>query len=504
MTGLPSGWMSGPLSDFIMPRGEKVLPADRPELPFIGMDHVEAHTTRIIGSIPAARMKSSASRFSKGDVLYGRLRPYLNKVAQPQFDGLASAEFIVFSGNELIEARFLLHRLNSQDFVNFASHLNEGDRPRVAFDQIGDFQLLVPPPTEQRRIVARIEAVFDEIDQGVGSLRAAKSAIDFYRRSLLKSAFEGSLTADWRAENADRLESPEALLARIQNERDARYMATLENWYEELATWRAGGEKGKKPAKPKRPKNYPSELTNLRISLPDLPFGWTWAHLGWCSMGPEYGTAAKSSNEGAVPVIRMGNLQRGRIDWGSLAFTSNPDEIDKYSLHSGDVLFNRTNSPDLVGKTSIYKGERPALFAGYLVRVNQVDEIASGPYVNYFLNSPLAREYGNTVKTDGVNQSNINGTKLQEYPFPHCSSAEQAVIVNFLDAKLNAADAMEAEIDVALTHADVLRQSILKKAFSGGLVSQDPSDESVSALLDRINAEHAPASVAKKQRSTHA
>ena len=158
MRDLPRGWTSGPLSEFIQPRGERVIPANFPELPFVGMDHVEAHTTRIIGSIPAGRMKSNASRFSKNDVLYGRLRPYLNKVAQPQFDGLASAEFIVFSGNELIEPGFLRHRLNSTDFVGFASDLNEGDRPRVAFDQIGDFELLVPPPSEQRRIVEKIEA----------------------------------------------------------------------------------------------------------------------------------------------------------------------------------------------------------------------------------------------------------------------------------------------------------------------------------------------------------
>ena len=128
MTELPEGWASGPLSDFIQPHGDRVSPADIPDLPFIGMDHVEAHTMRITGSIPAGRMKSSAARFFRNDVLYGRLRPYLNKVAQPRFDGLASAEFIVFRGNALIDPAFLRHRLNARDFVSFASHLNEGDR----------------------------------------------------------------------------------------------------------------------------------------------------------------------------------------------------------------------------------------------------------------------------------------------------------------------------------------------------------------------------------------
>ena len=488
MTALPSGWTSGPLSNFIQPRGEKVVPAKLPDLPFVGMDHVEAHTTRIIGSVPAGRMKSNASRFSKGDVLYGRLRPYLNKVAQPQFDGLASAEFIVFSGNELIEASFLRHRLNARDFVSFASHLNEGDRPRVAFDQIGNFEVLVPPPSEQRRIVKRIEALFDEIDRGVESLRAAKNAITLYRQSLLKSAFEGRLTADWRAQNPDKLDSPDALLDRIREERESRYQAALNEWEQADAEWRKGGKKGRKAAKPKRLKRYPLDRSGLQLAFPELPHGWAWSHLGCCSTGPEYGTAAKSSTQGEVPVVRMGNIQNGRIDWSNLVYTSDKDEIAQYSLQSGDVLFNRTNSPELVGKTAIYQGERTALFAGYLVRVNQIGEIASGPYVAYFLNSPRAREHGKSVKTDGVNQSNINGTKLQEYPFPICSPAEQAEIVRLLDTRFEAAAMLDREIGASLVRADALRQSILRKAFAGQLVPQDPDDEPASALLGRIQA----------------
>jgi len=126
-----------------------------------------------------------------------------------------------------------------------------------------------------------------------------------------------------------------------------------------------------------------------------------------------------------------------------------------------------------------------------LVRVNQIEQIASGPYVTYFLNSPLANEHGKGVKTDGVNQSNINASKLQEYPFPYCPSAEQAEIVSLLDARLDAADALEAEIDAALRRAAALRQSILRKAFSGQLVPQDPSDEPAGVLLKRAKAEKA-------------
>ena len=211
-------------------------------------------------------------------------------------------------------------------------------------------------------------------------------------------------------------------------------------------------------------------------------------------------SAAKSSTQGEVPVVRMGNIQNGRIDWDDLVYTSDKAEIARYSLRPGDVLFNRTNSPELVGKTAIYRGERPALFAGYLVRVNQIGQVASGPYVAHFLNSPRAREHGKSVKTDGVNQSNINGTKLQEYPFPSCSPAEQAEVTRILDARLEAAEALDKQIDTSFARADALRQSILKKAFSGELVSQDPDDEPAQALLARIRASRGGDSTTKPRR----
>ena len=351
------------------------------------------------------------------------------------------------------------------------------------------FEIPIAPTNEQHRIVERIESLFDEIHRGLESLREAKRTIGLYRQSLLKSAFDGRLTADWRAGNSDKLESPDALLARIREQRQNSYKAALHDWERALSQWRKGGGKGKRPAKPKVPKRYLPDHSGLHLALPELPHGWAWSHLGCSSTGPEYGTAAKSSSQGEAPVVRMGNIQNGRIDWSDLVYTSDMEEIARYSLQPGDVLFNRTNSPELVGKTAIYRGERPALFAGYLVRVNQIIQIASGPYVAHFLNSPRARKHGKSVKTDGVNQSNINGTKLQEYPFPFCSLAEQAEIVRILDARLEAAETLDAEIDASLVRAESLRQSILNKAFEGQLVPQDPTDEPASALLARIRAE---------------
>lgn len=133
-----------------------------------------------------------------------------------------------------------------------------------------------------------------------------------------------------------------------------------------------------------------------------------------------YGTATKSHPQGRMPVLRMGNLQNGEIDWSALAFTSDSNEIQKFKLAPMTVLFNRTNSPELVGKAAIYRGSRPAIFAGYLIRINHEQELHP-EYLNYCLGSFDARAWCRAVKTDGVSQSNINAQKLAQYEIPFCS-----------------------------------------------------------------------------------
>ena len=133
---------------------------------------------RLLATVPAGEMKSAGVHFQVGDVLYGRLRPYLNKVLRPLFEGLSSAEFIVFPPSPSIDQQFLQYVLNSSPFVSFASHLNEGDRPRVDFEQIGNFELALPPLAEQRRIVAEIEKHFANADPSCGALEASSKKLD--------------------------------------------------------------------------------------------------------------------------------------------------------------------------------------------------------------------------------------------------------------------------------------------------------------------------------------
>ena len=179
---------------------------------------------------------------------------------------------------------------------------------------------------------------------------------------------------------------------------------------------------------------------------------------------PIYGTSAKSQKEGKIPVLRMGNIQAGQIDWENLVYTSNDAEIQKYSLNKYDVLFNRTNSPELVGKTAIYLGEREAIFAGYLIRV-RCKNMLNPKFLNYHLNSPFAKNYCLEVKSDGVSQSNINAQKLLAYPLNLPSLEEQNYITQAVEKHLNFANQLEAQVNAALERVNLMTQAILAKGF---------------------------------------
>ena len=219
----------------------------------------------------------------------------------------------------------------------------------------------------------------------------------------------------------------------------------------------------------------------------DQIHNWPIVSLKEVATGFNYGSSAKSQAEGEVPVLRMGNLQGGKLDWTDLVYTSDKSEIEKYLLEPGDVLFNRTNSPELVGKTSIFRGERKSIYAGYLIRIKGSKHL-DNEYLNLQLNSPHARDYCWKVKTDGVSQSNINAKKIQAYEFELPPIQEQREIVRRVESLFTLADVVEKQYLEAKKRIDRLTQSLLAKAFRGELVPQDPNDEPAAELLQRIQA----------------
>ena len=217
---------------------------------------------------------------------------------------------------------------------------------------------------------------------------------------------------------------------------------------------------------------------------------WEEKTIGEICSSLKYGTSKKSSDDGEVVVLRMGNLQNGEIDWSNLAYTSDEEDIKKYLLKSGDVLFNRTNSPELVGKTSIYRGEMPAIYAGYLIKLDYEKNIVVGDYLNYYLNSSKAKEYYMQVKTDGVSQSNINAKKIGEFEIPLSSLSEQHEIVRLIDDLLARERSAQQATEQALASIDLMKKSILARAFRGELGTNKASEASALELLRQVLAEN--------------
>ena len=245
-----------------------------------------------------------------------------------------------------------------------------------------------------------------------------------------------------------------------------RIVALLDTVFTDLEKTRAKTEQNLKNAR----ELFDNYLQQIFTKKGD---GWVETTLGKLCEKMEYGTSSKSESDGDIPVLRMGNIQCGILDWEKLKYTSNKDDIDKLLLKENDVLFNRTNSPELVGKSAIYRNEMPAIFAGYLIRIHRKEDLLDANYLNYYLNSNFARTFGFSIMSHSTNQANINGTKLKSYPINIPNIVEQSNFGNrFRELELEIIK-IESIYKKKLLKIDELKKSILQKAFSGELTQTE-------------------------------
>jgi type I restriction enzyme S subunit len=335
----------------------------------------------------------------------------------------------------------------------------------------------LPPFAEQIRITTRADELLSDLDAGVSALERARANLKKYRAAVLKAAVTGELTADWRAAHPH-VEPATELLDRILVERPRKWEA------DQQAKFDASGKTPPKGWQTRYPEPAPPDATGLS----ELPLGWCWASVEQVSEHVQYGSSAKANSDSSgVPVARMGNIRDGQLVMDDVKFLPHDHtEFPGLFLDAGDLLFNRTNSAELVGKTAVYRGNpSPCSFASYLIAVRFLAG-CSADLVSYFINSALGRLWVKSVASQQCGQANVNGTKLQALAIPLPPLAEQETIVAEVEQQLSDIAATEDYIAASLKRAGRLRQSILKEAFAGRLVPQDPADEPASALLDRI------------------
>lgn len=400
-----------------------------------------------ITSDSAARAKYS---LRPGDLVFARTGATTGKsfLIRDTPNAVFASYLIRVRPSSKVDPAFLYHFFQSRDYWEQISDNVAGSaQPNCNASKLAQLDLPLPSVAEQQRIVAKLEEVLGRVRGCQERLDKVPKILKRFRQSVLATACSGRLTADWR-EQHDHLAKIDATIECIHKRR---------------------GKTANSPAQSARVKGIYQEIEEGDAG--ELPESWRFVRLSKLCNSFDYGTSAKSQPSGDIPVLRMGNIQNGEIDWTDLVYTSDSREIANYLLKPNTVLFNRTNSPELVGKTAIYRGERPAIFAGYLIRANPELEL-DAEYLNLCLNTANAKEFCMSVKTDGVSQSNINAQKLGAFELPFCSIEEQREIVKRVGTLFAQADRIAAVLDRARSKVSGMTPSLLAKAFKGELVSQ--------------------------------
>lgn len=366
----------------------------------------------------------------------------------------------------------------------------------LKFNDYLQIEIPTAPLNEQKRIVAKIEELLSELDNGIAALITAREQLKVYRQAVLKHAFEGQLTAKWREENINKLESPEQLLARIQQEREARYQQQLEDWKLAVKAWEISEKVGKKPGKPKiakLPKDIEQEIAQvnsiqgwylapLEVLITEINQGWS----PTCELN-------RTPNDGGWAVIKTSALQP--LQYISEECKPLPPEFEPrpgLEVQVGDILMTRKGPRIRTGVVCLVKETRKnSMLCDTVYRFRAIDKAVDSEFLELALNSPAIVSELDQRKS-GISDSGIslNHGKLKSIPIPISSSfEEQKLVVSLIWEKIEYINRMDLEIDNQLLRSETLRQSILKKAFSGQLVPQDPNDEPASELLARIQAE---------------
>jgi len=311
---------------------------------FVPMPAVEGETGII--DVSATRkfgeVKKGYTPFREGDVLFAKITPCMENgkmaVVHALHNGLGfgTTEFHVLRAHPGISPQFVYYFVSCRAFRHVAEHNMSGavGQRRVTTPYLSACKIPVPPTTEQHRIVAKIEELFSELDQGVASLKTARQQLKVYRQSLLKNAFEGKLTAAWRTAHPDQLETAAALQQRIARERQARYQ-------QQFADWQTAGQAGPKP---KPPKPLPPLTAEELAELPELPAGWGWAKNQNYLFEVKDGTHDTPSYvENGVPFVTQKNIRDGKLDLGDVSFISECDHhffFKRSNVQRGDVIIS--------------------------------------------------------------------------------------------------------------------------------------------------------------------
>jgi type I restriction enzyme S subunit len=403
---LPKDWRIVKLKDIATLSSQKHSPVKPEDLFYIGLEHIEKHTGKLTSKVGLDKITTIKNKFSKGDILYGKLRPNLNKVYLSKEEGVCSTDILVLKLSEECLGKYLHAIMFSTTFVNKMSDNTSGvNLPRVSTKFIMNYEIPLPPLEAQSLIVSKIDELFSELDKGIEDLKTAQQQLKTYRQSVLKWAFEG-------------------------------------------------------------------RLTNEKVKDGVLPKGWRLENLNKVSKIVS-GFAFKSSDfiSTGIPVIKISNVGYSEFVWKDQKYLSKDFLVSNsdFILKGGNLLIaltrpitNNTTKicrfPQNIGEGLL--NQRVACIKEFKINEN---------FLFLYFQTNIFKEYIRSKFSETL-QPNLSPKDLALTSIPVCSNEEQHQIVQEIESRLSVADKMEESIVQSLQQAEALRQSILKKAFSGELV----------------------------------
>jgi type I restriction enzyme, S subunit len=439
---LPEGWIVSSLGTVAFLVKDKVDPTQVPEVPYLGLEHVEAHTMKILGHGWGSDVKSTKTKFSSGDVLYGKLRPYLNKVARPDFDGICSTDFLVFTESPDLDCGFLGNYLNQLWVVDRAHHLSNGvELPRVDWKSLAQLPIGYPKhKADQRAIVALVEGARGSQANARTHFVAARQTVDRFRQAVLAAACSGRMTADWREAHA--------------NETAEELMDELTRLRRELL-----GPKAKPPT------------AIAEGDLPCLPSTWRWVSVDALARKVVDGVH-KTPNyvDFGIPFITVRNLTAGDgISFEETKFVTKEahrEYTKRAKPEPGDILISKDGT---IGVTRCVRTEKAF---SIFVSVAMVKPLmyAMSDYLELALSSPAVQRQMVGVGS-GLKHLVLRDLKADGIPLPPLE--EQAEIVACVSELLASGARLLARLDAAIRRTDRSSHAILAQAFRGDLLPSE-------------------------------
>jgi type I restriction enzyme S subunit len=499
---LPKGWAKTTLGG-VCEKVDTIQPQDSPDTKFTYVDigSIDNKSNRIIemktfvGRDAPSRARQSVR---KDDVLFSTVRTYLKKIARIEQDypnPVASTGFTVIRAAEGVSPQFLFSQVLSEDFLQPIHSLQTGSSyPAVRDKDVFAQPIRLAPTREQERIVAKLEALLSRLAAGEAAARRALDRLERYRAAVLHTAVTGELTREWRKTHKPD-ETGEQLLKRLLQERRIR-------WEEaELKRLLAAG---KPPKNDEWKKRYRIPVAPVTKSLPGLPRSWAWGSWNQISDWVTYGFTRPMPHVGTgVPIVTAKHVKDRRIDYDNTHLTTRAayEKLSAKDLpQNGDILITKDGT---IGRTAVVEDGREFC-------INQsvaVIWLRSTPLVRrYLLNVIESNDTQKRIaaRARGVAIKHLSITDFAKMALPLPTLAEQEEIVREVDRRFTAADHLAVTLNRQLHRARATRQSLLREAFAGKLVLQDPNDEQASALLVRIRAarEKESAKPKKKRRTS--